>query len=109
VESPAATDSYPERNRKIERWDKNLKAGCVRLTAALSLHDAKRLVNKCVACHNAVRSPGANAYINPAGKLAGCTEATRAASSETVCPIHAEAIQFLTDTTGPERQRLLIA
>ncbi len=36
---------YPQRNGKIERWHKTLKADCIRPQVPLSLDDARRLVD----------------------------------------------------------------
>jgi putative transposase len=66
---------YPQSNGKMERWYKTLKTGCIRVTTPLSLEDARRLVAEFVAYYNTVRLHSAIAYITPADKLAGRSEA----------------------------------
>ena len=63
----------------MERWNKTLKGGCIRVKTPLSLEDARRLVTEFVEYYNTVRLHSAIAYITPMDKLAGRAEAIWAA------------------------------
>jgi transposase InsO family protein len=60
----------PQSNGKIERWHKSLKGECIRPGTALSLEDARRLVEGDVEHYNNVRLNSATAYITPKDMLA---------------------------------------
>jgi putative transposase len=59
----------------MQRWYKNLRTGCIRVTTPPSLEGARRFV----AYYKTVRLHSAIAYITPADKLAGRAEAIGAA------------------------------
>ena len=56
---------YPQSNGKIERWHKSLKGECIRPGTALSLDDARRLVEGYVDHYNNVRLNSATDYVTP--------------------------------------------
>ena len=62
---------YPQSNRKIERWHKNLKGDCIRINVPLSLDDARRVVADYTVHYNEVRLHSAIGYVTPKDKLEG--------------------------------------
>ena len=66
---------YPQSNGKIERWHRSLKAECIRPGVALSLEDARRLVEGYVRHYNEVRLHSAIGYVTPAARMAGLDRA----------------------------------
>jgi putative transposase len=73
---------YPQSNGKIERWQKSLKAECIRPGIPLNLQDARRLITGFVDHYNTVRLHSAIGYITPADKLAGKEAAIFAARDQ---------------------------
>ena len=73
---------YPQSNGKIERWQKSLKAECIRPGVPLNLQDARRLITGFVDHYNTVRLHSAIGYITPADKLAGKEAAIFAARDQ---------------------------
>lgn len=70
---------YPQSNGKLERYHKTIKGTCIRVHTPLSLDDVYRLVTDFVEHYNNKRLHSAIGYITPTDKLAGRTEAIRAA------------------------------
>src|ERR1700704_341680 len=62
---------YPQSNGKIERWNKSLKAECIRPGTPLSLEDARRLVEGYVDHYNNVRLNSATGWLHHAEGHAG--------------------------------------
>ena len=62
---------YPQSNGKLERFNKTIKAECIRPSTPLSLEDALRIVTHYVEHYNQVRLHSAIGYLAPADKLAG--------------------------------------
>ncbi len=62
---------YPQSNGKLERFNKTVKAECIRPSTPLSLEDALRIVTRYVEHYNQVRLHSAIGYLAPADKLAG--------------------------------------
>ena len=73
---------YPQSNGKIERWQKSLKAECIRPGVPLNLQDARRLITGFVDHYNTVRLHSAIGHITPADKLAGKEAAIFAARDQ---------------------------
>lgn len=65
---------YPQSNGKIERWHKTIKEECIRPGCALTIDDARRLVDCYVKEYNEVRLHSAIGYITPKDKLEGRAE-----------------------------------
>jgi transposase InsO family protein len=70
---------YPQSNGKLERYHRTIKSGCIRSGTPLSLEDARRIVERFVEEHNAVRPHGAIRYVTPADNWAGRAGAILAA------------------------------
>jgi hypothetical protein len=65
---------YPQSNGKLERWNRTVKANCIRPKCPLSLEDAKRIVAGFVDYYNNERLHSALGYIPPVVKLEGREE-----------------------------------
>ena len=81
---------YPQSNGKRERWFKTLKGECIRVKTPLSLEDARRLIAEFVTYYNTVRLHSAIAYVTPADKLAGRSEAIWAARKQKLATANAQ-------------------
>lgn len=69
---------YPQSNGKYERFNRSVKAECIRPQTPLSLEDARRIVRRFVAHYNEVRLHSAIGYVTPKDKLEGRAEAVLA-------------------------------
>jgi putative transposase len=65
---------YPQSNGKYERFNRSLKAECIRPQTPLSLQDARRIVGRFVAYYNEARLHSAIGYVTPKDKLEGRAE-----------------------------------
>jgi transposase InsO family protein len=65
---------YPQSNGKYERFNRSLKAECIRPQTPLCLEDARRIVGRFVAHYNDVRLHSAIGYVAPRDKLEGRAE-----------------------------------
>ena len=65
---------YPQSNGKYERWNRSVKAECIRPQTPLSVDDARRVVDRFVAHYNEVRLHSAIGYVTPKDKLQGRAE-----------------------------------
>jgi len=66
---------YPQSNGKLERWHASLKQECIRPGVALSLDDARGMVERFVDHYNHVRLHSAIGYVAPADRLANRQDA----------------------------------
>jgi transposase InsO family protein len=66
---------YPQSNGKIERFNRSLKAECVRPKTPVSLEDARSVVGRYVDHYNDERLHGAIGYLAPRDKLEGRAKA----------------------------------
>jgi hypothetical protein len=72
VQEIAATSPYyPQSNGKIDRWQKSLKADCIRPGTPLDIEQPRRLIAGFVDHHNTVRLHSSIGYITPQNKLLG--------------------------------------
>lgn len=62
---------YPQSNGKIERFNRTLKAECIRPGSPLSLHDARRIVGGYVDYYNNTRLNSAIGFVAPRDRLEG--------------------------------------
>ena len=62
---------YPQSNGKVERFHGTIKKECIRKKALLDRDHAKIIIGSYIAFYNNQRLHSANAYIAPAGQLAG--------------------------------------
>ncbi len=62
---------HPRSNGKLERGNQSIKSECIRPGVPLSLADAKRLVEQCVAVYNDEQLHSGIGYITPKDWLAG--------------------------------------
>ena len=69
---------YPQSNGKLERYHKTIKSTCIRVSAPLSLSDARRVVTDFVDKYNNRRLHSAIGYITPVDKLQGRSELIQA-------------------------------
>jgi len=60
---------YPQSNGKYERFNRSIKAECIRPQTPLSLEDARRIAQRFVAHYNQVRLHSAIGYVTPKDKL----------------------------------------
>jgi len=65
---------YPPSNGKYERFNRSLKAECLRPQTPLSLQAARRIVGRFVAPYNEVRLHSAIGYVAPKDRLEGRAE-----------------------------------
>ena len=65
---------YPQSNGKYERWNRSVKAECIRPKTPLSLEDAQRVLAEFIDHYNDVRLHGAIGYIAPVDRLEGRSE-----------------------------------
>ena len=62
---------YPQSNGKMERWNRSVKAECIRVFTPLSLEDARRIVAEYVRIYNEERLHSAIGYVTPKDMLEG--------------------------------------
>ena len=65
---------YPQSNGKYERWNRSVKAECIRPKTPLSLEDARRVLADFIDHYNGARLHGGIGYIAPVDKLEGRAE-----------------------------------
>jgi putative transposase len=62
---------HPQSNGKLERWNKSIKSGCIRLTVSLSPDEAERLITQYVSVFNEQPLHSSLGYATPKDMLEG--------------------------------------